>query len=115
MEKSIILKKQWYVLTKKAKALRLARYTNNQSHYGGYIRPLEKRNMKKKYFVTVTTQYDGYEWVQKDILEGKNEKAVIKIINQPGYFTHDNGCEEVKNYSIEELTQRQYIALCKFV
>lgn len=71
--------------------------------------------MKNKYFVTVTTMYDGFEWVQKDILEAKNEEEVKKIIYQNGYFTHDNGCEKVVNYYIEKLTQKQYIALCKFV
>lgn len=69
----------------------------------------------KKYFIYVTTQYDGLEWVSKELMRAENRKEVIKNINTAGYYTHDNGIEIVKNYSIKELTEAEYAFLQSFI
>lgn len=68
-----------------------------------------------KYFVNVTTQYDGYEWVEKQIIIARNEKQVIKNINTPGYFTHNDCIEIIENYAITKLDNEEYKILSKFI
>jgi len=69
----------------------------------------------KKYFVTVVTQYDGYEWCDKQLMEAKDKREVKKHIYEAGYFVHDNGIEIVDSYSIKELTDAEYNFLKCFI
>jgi len=46
----------------------------------------------KYFFVTVTTTYDGYEWLSVDTVQAASQQAAETIVAHTDY-THDNDIE----------------------
>jgi hypothetical protein len=49
----------------------------------------------KIFLVYVTTQYDGYEWLSKALVQAKNEASALRKAEKND-FTHENGIEVQK-------------------
>ena len=58
-------------------------------------------DIMKTYLVSVTTQYDGYEWLSRALVQAPTEEQAMKKANSID-FTHDNGIEvQEVEYGIE--------------
>jgi len=62
---------------------------------------VERGDIMKTYLVSVTTQYDGYEWLSRALVQANTEEQAMKKANSID-FTHDNGIEvQEVEYGIE--------------
>ena len=68
----------------------------------------------KYFFVRVTTQYDGYEWVSLDLIKAQNEQEATKRAEKRDY-THDNDIELQEIESVEEIPYKHFQVLKQYL
>jgi len=68
----------------------------------------------KYFFVTVTTTYDGYEWLSVDTVQAASQQAAETIVAHTDY-THDNDIEVQELSSIEEISKADFDVLNRYL
>ena len=67
----------------------------------------------KTFLVYVTTQYDGYEWPTKALVQAKNEASALRKAEKDD-FTHENGIEVQKVEFAIEIPKNEVKTLRKY-
>lgn len=71
--------------------------------------------MEMKYFyATVSTQYDGYEWLERAVLKTKNRADAVDKVSKFD-FTHDGIGEIQEIMNVKEIGMIDYITLKKYL
>jgi hypothetical protein len=68
----------------------------------------------KYFYVRITTQYDGYEWVSLDLIEARNEQEATKKAKKTDY-THENGIEVQEIEYVNEIPHEHYQVLNQYI
>ncbi len=68
----------------------------------------------KYFYITVTTQYDGYEWTSKAVCEAWNSQDAYTKAKGIDW-THDNGIEVQYDPIVREITFTEYTILKEFL
>ena len=67
----------------------------------------------KTFLVYVTTQYDGYEWLSKALVQAQNEASALRKAEKNN-FTHENGIEVQKIEFAIEIPKNEVKILNKY-
>lgn len=68
----------------------------------------------KYFYITVITQYDGYEWLERAVTTARNETVALKRANKHDW-THDNGTEIQEVMPVREISKEDYEVLKKYL
>jgi len=68
----------------------------------------------KYFYVRITLQYDGMEWLEKTVISARNEEIASRKVMKTDW-THMDGIETQELSTIEEITKSEYEVLKKYI